>query len=329
MSKPEILEKRFYLHSGQGNLGKTYIYKTKTDEIFFVKDTHQARHYLKSSAKRLIAQQEYVTLVVMSLLGLKVPTEIALIENEKNELFLIKRKVADREQNKAITEPSEAAIDEDWSTSRNFVIKMLNIGDLSIYSPEQATNNARIKYLNEDGKKLDRYIDHDPLIITEADPDAKRKEVFIEWQRKIRLFPEFSAALGKTKSYFEKNKDRIFATTNIIQDEHERLFFQENLENLARVLKDLPGQDLDSSKLYIARKVAPALDFNDLLAEMEKETGEKFNMKEGGVHYYSVTENFKSTKEFKENEQSSTPSTSLESASHSRPATSQLTYKGL
>lgn len=130
-SSPSSTLPRFTLSPNQGVNGITYIYTTPTGETFFVKDVAAYHPDGGSDYQVLQAQREYVALKIMSLLGLKVPTELALIENDQGKLLLIKRKVADQEQNKTITS-DHSNVDKDWFIRREFVLQTLNISDIAL-----------------------------------------------------------------------------------------------------------------------------------------------------------------------------------------------------
>lgn len=179
---------------------------------------------------------------------------------------------------------------------------------------------------------MHRYIDYDPSFNHNPYRATNKPTTKNHFTRIIQSntspieYPthkEINAALGKIKAYFEDNKEEILSALNVIEDRTTKLMIRKDLEILESTLQDVPRQDPDLSKPHLARKVAPVLDFEDLIAERKKHIHQKFNIAKDGINYYSAVTH----SEYRKNP---TPSSSVEEvqskASLKKPAATQYRY---
>lgn len=292
--------KRFVKNESQGKQGETYKYTTPTGAIFFVKDTSVACLAGDENGRKLGAQTDFAILKIMSLLGLKVPTELALIEtvataNSPARSILIKRAVADQESNKKISENPEnySDLNIDWYIRRAFVFRVLKIHDIDFRTSH---NTTKIEYL--EGKKDCRFIDYDPDVnsfLHKLEDDLAKichgiygDLSFMGKSFKFDL-DIFKNALGKTKFYLEENKTEIFAALAVIKNTQIQDNIKEDLQQVSKLLEDVTPRAISPDKAYVSRRVAAQLDIEDLADEFQKETAMTLDINPEKIEYYSVS----------------------------------------
>jgi len=284
----------------QGAQGKTYKYLTTSGSLFFAKDTSLTSFCSSSEQSVIKAQIEFTILKIMSLLGLKVPTEIALIEttDTPTRAILIKRAIADSEQNKIISQNTENYnIDTDWYIRRAFVFKVLKITDIEF---RKSHNTTKIQYKNKPGNS-DRFIDYDPDLNPFAqliNPDLNLicREIYGELTAlgKDLAFDQtkFDKALEKTKAYFNKNKEEIIQTINVVIKNTEiQKNILEDLQNMEKIMEkiNLTKIEISPNKSCVARRVLPELDIYDFAQKFFQETHLTLKTEQNSFHYYSVS----------------------------------------
>lgn len=294
----------FKLNDIQGNSARTYVYENKAGSIFFVKQLNPKIIFQtpeKELRDRMV--EEFVTLKIMSLLGLKTPAELLLLENPKTQdLILIKRKAADKEENKEIVEEKEGLnqeeYDKDSLARRAFVIDVLGISDLG---GDVNKNSAEIMYKDE--KKSRRLIDYDPLLHmgSEVLSFGKTIDYLSKDKEDGAIMPkkEFVKALRKTRVYFLENEEEIYDTLDIIKEDYRKEFLRKRLELMKKMLvenvsqfsaKEIPVKELPDASFYLARQVKATFDFEEFktVLDSQKIFSEVGNLKV--VEKYSVSD---------------------------------------
>lgn len=252
----------------QGSSGETYIYEDDKGNRFFAKHVRSNPEF----ALRMI--EEYVTIKIMNLLGLKTPTEILLAENPKTaDLILIKKQVAQGEENKVAVSDRKRKRnlrDSDSLARRAFVLDVLGITDL-----DEGKNNAEILYPDK-AKKSRRLIDYDPLLYMQSTVLSFNKTIRYlskdELDGVIMKPEDFVKALTKTREYFIANKAEIFKTAELIRDGVRIESLQGRLEVMEDMLmtnvpefspEETNHEATPDASFYLARRVERVFNFND------------------------------------------------------------------
>jgi hypothetical protein len=222
---------KFEINETQGGNGETFRYKNNKG-LYFVK---------RGDAERIdsiTVQSDYLLLEVLNLLGIKTPTELLLAKSkdENADYILIKRAVADQENNKKIPKNKgennvanlNTPIDIKWAV-RNLAAKLLIFyADINI---NQLHNTFPIVYNKKNGTKFQKFIHHDPLL------NALNLDVQVENFFQLLKSDEDFSDYENIKSYFEDIEENTDKQVEIVGYLQKILYnIQENKEIISELI---------------------------------------------------------------------------------------------